>query len=81
MARIEISNKFACKESNIEDDTVVLYHHKSQDFIIEVSYSKLFPLLNKYQQNKLKKLKSDIESEVIMNLDYDTVNKALKNMQ
>ncbi len=81
MARIEISNKFTCKESNLEDDTVSLYHHKSQNFIIEVSYSTLFLLLNKYQQNKLKELKRDIESEVIMNLNYDTVNKALKNMQ
>ena len=64
----------------MEDDTVTLYHHKSKNFIIELSYSKLFPLLNKYQQNKLKELKRDVESEVIMNLDYDTVNKALKNI-
>ena len=81
MARVEISNKFICKESNLEDDAVVLYHHKSQDFIIEVSYSELFPLLNKYQQNKIKELKRDIESEIVINLDYDTVNKALKNIQ
>ena len=81
MARVEISNKFIFKESNLEDDAVVLYHHKSQDFIIEVSYSELFPLLNKYQQNKIKELKRDIESEIVINLDYDTVNKALKNMQ
>ncbi len=81
MARVEISNKFICKESNLEDDTVTLYHHKSQNFIVELSYSKLFPLLNKYQQNKIKELKRDIESEIVMNLDYDTVNKALKNMQ
>ncbi|MFY4756432.1 hypothetical protein ACOTVZ_03170 [Aliarcobacter butzleri] len=81
MARVEISNKFICKESNLEDDTVILYHHSSQNFIIELSYFKLFPLLSKYQQNKIKKLKRDIELEIVINLDFDTVNKALKNMQ
>lgn len=81
MARVEISNKFICEESNLKDDTVNIYHHTSQDFIIELSYKKLFDCLNKYQQNKIKELKKNIESEIVMNLDVQTVLKALKNMQ
>lgn len=77
MARVEISNKFLCKESNLKDDTVVLYHQARQDFIAEVSYSRLFHFLNKYKQNKLKELKRNIESEIVMNLDLNVMDKVM----
>lgn len=80
MARVEISNKFTCKKSNLKDDTVNIYHQTSQNFIIEVSYSKLFIFLTKYQQNKIKELKKNIESEIIINLDFNTISKALKKV-
>lgn len=81
MARVEISNKYTCKESNLKDDTICLYHYPSQNFIIELSYSDLFIFLSKHQQKKMKKLKIDLDSEIIINLDLKTMNEVIKNRE
>lgn len=78
--RVEITNKFNCQESNLEDDAVLIYHSSTQDYITEISYSLILEFLPKTQQKKLKILKIDLDAEVVLNLNFDLINKARKSV-